>query len=226
MSLDLYAKIEPYIGFYDNYERLYGYYLKLLKEFNIKSVLDVGCGNGRMLERLSENGYKARGIDLSSKMIEIAKKRGVDAKHQNISEVKEKYDAVIAVADVLNYMDLPSLKRFLGYIKKALKAGGIFICDINTLHGFSDVADGTLVKEDNEVFLAIDAVFDGEILDTNITFFEKEGEWYKKYNGAILQYFHKEEDILDSTPLKFVDKKEINLFSENSDKVIYRFQNV
>lgn len=226
MSLDLYAKIEPYIGFYDNYERLYGYYLKLLREHDISTVLDVGCGNGRMLEILSENGYEARGIDLSSKMIEIATQRGVDARHQNISEVKEKYDAVIAVADVLNYMDISSLKRFLGYIKKVLKKGGIFICDINTLHGFSDVADGTLVKEDNEIFLAIDAVFDGEILDTNITFFEKEGEWYKKYNGAILQYFHKEEDIINSTPLQFVDKKEIDLFSEDSDKVIYKFQNV
>ena len=225
MSLDLYAKIEPYIGFYDNYERLYGYYLKFLKDFDVKSILDVGCGNGRMLELLSEVGYSAKGIDLSAKMVEIAKKRGVDAEHKNISEVTGKYDAIVAVADVLNYMDKKSLKRFLGYIKNALKKGGIFICDANTLHGFCDVADGTMVKEDNEIFLAVDAVFDGEILDTNITFFEKEDELYKKYNGAILQYFHNENDIVDMTPMKLLDKKEISLFSEDADKVIFRFVN-
>ncbi len=225
MSLDLYAKIEPYIGFYDNYERLYGYYLKLLKDFDIKSVLDVGCGNGRMLEILNEAGYSAKGIDLSKKMIEIAKQRGVDAECKNISEVTGKYDAIIAVADVLNYMDIKSLKRFLSYIKNALKEGAIFICDINTLHGFCDVADGTMVKEDNDIFLAIDAIFDGEMLDTNITFFEKEGDLYRKYNGAILQYFHDENDIVDMTPLRLLDKKEISLFSDDADKMIFRFVN-
>jgi len=224
LSLDLYAKIEPYIGFYDNYERLYGYYLKFLKDFDVKSVLDVGCGNGRMLELLESKGYNARGIDLSAKMIEIAKKRGVSAEHKNISEVREKYDAIVAVADVLNYMDIKSLKRFLGYIKNALNEGGVFICDTNTLHGFCDVADGTMVKEDNEIFLAIDAVFDGEILDTNITFFEKENELYKKYNGSILQYYHKEEEIVDLSPMEFVDKKIITLFSDTPDKVIFIFK--
>ncbi len=225
MSLDLYAKIEPYIGFYDNYERLYGYYLKLLKDFDIKSVLDVGCGNGRMLEILNEAGYCAKGIDLSKKMVEIAKQRGVDAECKNISEVTGKYDAIIAVADVLNYMDKKSLNRFLGYIKNALKKGAIFICDINTLHGFCDVADGTIVKEDDGLFLAIDAIFDGEMLDTNITFFEKEGDLYRKYNGAISQYFHESSDVVDMTSLKFLDKQEITLFSNNPDKVILRFIN-
>ena len=225
MSLDLYAKIEPYIGFYNTYERLYSYYLKLLKDFDVKSVLDVGCGNGRMLEILNEAGYCAKGIDLSKKMVDIAKQRGVDAEHKNIYEISEKYDAIIAVADVLNYMDKKSLKKFLGYIKNALKQGGIFICDINTLHGFCDVADGTMVKEDDELFLAIDAVFDGEVLDTNITFFEKEGELYKKYNGAILQYFYESDDILDMSPIKLLDEQNIALFSDKPDKVILRFVN-
>ncbi len=225
MSLDLYAKIEPYIGFYDTYERLYSYYIKLLEDFDIKSVLDVGCGNGRMLEILSEAGYCAKGIDLSKKMVEIAKQRGVDAECKNISEITGKYDAIIAVADVLNYMDKKSLNKFLGYIKNALKKGGIFICDINTLHGFCDVADGTMVKEDDGLFLAIDAVFDGKVLDTNITLFEKDGELYKKYNGTILQYFYENDDIVDMTPMKLLDKQEVALFSDNPDKVMLRFIN-
>ncbi len=225
MSLDLYAKIEPYIGFYDNYERLYGYYIKILKEYDIANILDVGCGNGRMLEILGEKGYKARGIDLSSKMVEIAKAKGVDARRQNISEVEEKYDAIVAVADVLNYMDIKSLKRFLRYIKNALKKGGVFICDINSEYGFCDVADGTMIKEDSEIFLAIDAVYDGEILDTNITFFEKDEELYKKYSGNILQYYHSEKSIVELTCMELKGKDEINLFSKEPDKIIYTFVN-
>ncbi len=225
MSLDLYAKIEPYIGFYDNYERLYGYYVKILKDYNVSNILDVGCGNGRMLEILGENGYKARGIDLSFKMVEIAKMKGVDAKQQNISEVKEKYNAIIAVADVLNYMDVKSLKRFLKYIKNALKKDGIFVCDINTEYGFCDVADGTMIKEDNEIFLAIDAVYDGEMLDTNITFFEKKDEMYEKFSGSILQYYHSEKTLIKLANMELKDKDEINLFSKEPDKIIYTFIN-
>ncbi len=224
MSLDLYAKIEPYIGFYEHYERLYGFYMKILSEFEINNILDVGCGNGRMLEHLQQS-YDARGIDLSAKMVEIARKRGVLAEQKNISQVKEKYDAIVAVADVLNYMDAKSLKRFLKYIKNALKKDGIFICDINSKYGFCDVADGTMIKEDSEIFLAIDAIFDGKILDTNITFFEKEDEMYKKYSGSILQYYHSNKEIIEYTPMEIVDKKQISLFSEKPDKIIYTFSN-
>ncbi len=224
MSLDLYAKIEPYIGFYEHYERLYGFYMKILSEFKINNILDVGCGNGRMLEHLQQS-YDACGIDLSAKMVEIARKRGVSAEQKNISQVEEKYDAIVAVADVLNYMDAKSLKRFLKYIKNALKKDGIFICDINSEYGFCDVADGTMIKEDSEIFLAIDAIFDGAVLDTNITFFEKEDEKYKKYSGSILQYYHSDKEIIEYTPMKIVDKKQISLFSENADKIIYTFSN-
>jgi SAM-dependent methyltransferase len=225
MSLDLYARIEPYIGFYEHYERLYGFYLKILKEYNVKKILDVGCGNGRMLQRLSEYNYDARGIDLSPKMVDIANSKGVKASCQNISEVSEKFDAVISVADVLNYMDKKSLERFLGYIKSSLKKGGVFICDINSKHGFCDVADGTMIKEDMDIFLAIDAVFDGEVLDTGITFFEKEEDLYKKHSGTILQYFHKEDDIKKMTPMKLKSKDEISLFSDQPDKIIFTFVN-
>ena len=225
MSLDLYAKIEPYIGFYEHYERLYGFYIKILKDYEIKSVLDVGCGNGRMLQRLSTLGYEARGIDLSSKMVEKAKSKGVDASCQNISDVKEKYDAIVAVADVLNYMDEKSLKRFLSYIKNALKKDGVFICDINSEHGFCDVADGAMIKEDSDIFLSIDAFFDGEVLDTDITLFEKEGDLYRKSKGNILQYYHKEDDIEKYVPMKLEKKDKISLFSDDPDKIIYTFVN-
>ncbi len=226
MSLNLYAKIEPYIGFYDDYEKLYNHYIKLLKKYKINNILDVGCGNGRMLEILSEKGYKAKGIDLSEEMVQIARQKGVDATCQNISEIKDKYDAVVCIADVLNYMDIKSLKIFLENIKNVLKKGGIFICDINTLHGFRDIADGAMINESDKNFLSIDAVFDGKKLDTNITFFEKENELYKKYNGKIVQYYHQFKDIIHNSSMKIIEKKEIKLFSDDFDKLICIFENI
>ena len=45
--LDLYAKIESLIGFDAQYEKLYQIYLHLLNSLHVKTILDVGCGNGK-----------------------------------------------------------------------------------------------------------------------------------------------------------------------------------
>ncbi len=226
MSLDLYAKIEPYIGFYDEYERLYEIYIEILKDYSPRTILDIGCGNGRMLELLKESGFDAKGIDISKKMVQIAKQRGVDAECKKIEDVKESFDAIVAVADVLNYMDKNSLKDFFKQIQRCLKDNGVFICDINTLHGFSDVADGAMVKESENGFLSVDAVFDGEVLETSIIFFEKfKDDFYKKFSGIIKQYYHKESELLKSTSLKCIEKMDAYIFSDESDKRIYLFKN-
>ncbi len=78
-SLDLYAKIEPLIGFYDEYEILYSSYLQLLYPLGVKSVLDIGCGNGKLLKLLEENDFNSFGIDRSEEMIKRSLSLGVKA---------------------------------------------------------------------------------------------------------------------------------------------------
>jgi len=41
-SLDLYAKVEPFIGFYEEYEKLYDKYLELIEPLGVKKCLDIG----------------------------------------------------------------------------------------------------------------------------------------------------------------------------------------
>ncbi len=142
--------------------------------------MDVGCRNGSMLEKLRLNGFKATGIDLNSKMIEIAKSKSLEVFEKNICDMDEKFDAVIAIADVLNYMDKKELKKFFFCVEKTLDKGDLFIADINTKHGFEDVAEGTMAKETDDQFLSVDALYDKSVLTTHITLFEKESDLYKK----------------------------------------------
>lgn len=225
-NLDLYAKIEPYIGFYDEYDKLYDEYLKILKEYDVLSILDVGCGNGNMLKKLQDRGYRAEGIDLSQEMVSISQKKGVKASCKDIADVEGRYDAVIAVADVLNYIPKEFLKDFLKKVQERLKKGGVFLCDINTKFGFSEVADGVMVKDEDDIFLSIDALFDGETLDTHITLFEKKGELYRRSDAYIEQYYHDIDDIVNSTAMKFEDSRGISMFSDSSDKLLLGFINL
>ena len=53
------------------------------------SVLDVGCGDGTMLEHFqSTRGVKAVGIDVSAEAVQRACSRGVDARVQTLGELR------------------------------------------------------------------------------------------------------------------------------------------
>ncbi len=223
-NLDLYAKIEPMIGFYEAYENLYRHYLKLLQGYDVQSILDVGCGNGKLLQKLSEK-YRATGIDISAKMVAIACEKGLDARHCRLEEVRETFDAIVAVADVLNYMEAETLQPFLEQVSSRLNPGGIFLADINTWHGFAEVAAGSMNVDEEECFLAIDAEFEEDVLQTDIVYFEQKGSCYTRESATIMQYYHSVDEVAARSPMKLIGMQDVSLFSmEESDKTILIFQ--
>lgn len=221
--LDLYAKVESYIGFDEAYETLYQTYLQKLSHYKIATILDVGCGNGNLLLHLQKT-YNAQGIDISHEMIQIAKAKGVDARCISLDKLTQKYDAIVAVADVLNYFDTDELKQFLEDIANRLNDGGIFTCDINTLFGFEEVTAGSLSIDKENLFIAIDSEFENDRLETKITLFEKEGNLFTKEQAEIVQYYHQIEDIEALSSLKLLAVEEVALFSDVCDKNILIFK--
>ena len=69
-----------------------------------KIILDLGCGFGEHCKRFVESGAKkVIGIDISEKMLEIAKQENADSKityinmpMENISQLNEKFDIVVS----------------------------------------------------------------------------------------------------------------------------------
>jgi len=75
--------------------------LKVLGPIKFKSVLDVGCGFGRIGELLADRDVDYTGIDVSDEMIRAARKRLPDGKFRTTSleafAPTETYDLVLAV---------------------------------------------------------------------------------------------------------------------------------
>ncbi len=226
--LDLYAKIEPLIGFDTSYEWLYEYYCHTLHPLNVKNILDIGCGNGIFLKKLEKEGFEAQGIERSAYMVHRALQQGVKASTQELDTFDpESFDAITAVADVMNYMQEEELTLFLEHIARALKKGGFFIGDINTLYGFEAVAEGVMVKETDDLFLSIDATFEKPVLRTKITLFTKCEAVYHKEEGVIQQYFHPLAYFKKLKLFTFQNAYAIKLFStEKADKTIIVLQKV
>ncbi len=223
-NLDLYAKAEHLLGIEEATEALYDLYRSELDGLNVKTLLDVGCGRGGFMRRMISDGVVCKGVDLSSVMIEECKDQGLDAECIDVSEVEGKYDAVVSIFDVLNFLDKDELVKFLDAVAQRLNDDGIFIADINTLYGFSDVAEGTMSNDSGEEFLVVDAVFENDELHTKFTLFEKlDNDMYKRHQDTIVQYFHKMKTFQKLEGLKLVDKQTFSLY-DTEDKTLLIFK--
>jgi len=220
-SLDLYAKVEDLLGVKEAAPSLYAHYLLFLNSIDFDTLLDVGCGSGDFLRQMQGalDIPKVKGIDLSPLMVTQTSKQGYNAECIDLCDLNGTYDVITAVFDMLNYLNKEQLTRFLNCVKAHLNEGGVFLCDINTLYGFENVAVGSYIVDDEERFLTVDSDFENGEYISEFTLFEKEVECFKKSQEIIKQYYHTVNDIVALSGLELLINDDVNLYElESSDK--------
>jgi predicted TPR repeat methyltransferase len=226
-SLNLYAKVEDLLENSEAIEKLYGYYYEFLDSIEFRTLLDIGCGSGAFLSQINQN-YKpflAKGIDLSSVMVQKARLKGVMAEAVDLCELNGKFDVMSAVFDMLNYLPPQALKGFFECVSEHLNDDGYFVFDINTDFGFANVAVGAYIVEDEHRFLAIDSDYEDGVYEATFTLFEQDNELYRKMQESITQYYHSIDTITQATSMNLVVIQEISLYDmEQSDKILLVFQ--
>ncbi len=224
MGLDLYAKVEHLLDIEESTENLHQIYIKILQNYNVTKLLDIGCGRGLLMQKLSH--LTCKGIDLSPIMVKEAKAKGLDVTCKDVSHVDEHFDVALAVFDVLNFLDTNALDKFMYSVASLLNENGIFIADINTLHGFANVAEGVMVAQDENVFLSVNAIFESPSLYTEFTLFERQDNaLFTKEQDTITQYFHPLSFFKKQKYLKLIEKRHISLYDED-DKTLLIFKKV
>ena len=196
MGLELYSQIEQELGFEDEIAKLHYEILNLVKKQNPNSLIDIGCGQGSFLQSLEHTNIKGFGIDLSQNQINVAISKNLNVACQDITEVNATFDCATAIFDVVNYIKSSDLEYFFHNIYNKLNDNGVFIFDINTKFGFEDVAQGSMILDKQDRFIAIDAIFENNILTTNIIIFDRIDIAYTRRQDSITQFFHSKEQIL------------------------------
>ena len=227
-SLDLYAKVEDLLGVKEAAPRLYAHYLLFLNSLDFDTLLDVGCGSGDFLCQMQGalGIEEVMGIDLSPAMVSKTAEQGIPSQCIDLCDLSGKYDVITAVFDMLNYLDKEQLERFLLCVREHLNVGGVFLCDINTLYGFENVAVGSFIVDDEKRFLTVDSDFEEGEYISEFTLFEKEGKCFKKSQETIKQYYHTVDEIVKSSGLEFVISDEVNLYElELADKIFLVLKN-
>ncbi|HEY4480973.1 MAG: Methyltransferase family protein [Parcubacteria group bacterium GW2011_GWC1_43_61] len=107
--------------------------LKSKINFSNSSILEIGCGNGRMSQFLSENFKKVYAVDISPRMIGLARQRlesfeNIEFLTTNGSKLPIQNNAVDFVFSYIVFQHFPNLwmvERNLREIKRVLKDDGI-----------------------------------------------------------------------------------------------------
>ncbi|MFA6992185.1 MAG: class I SAM-dependent methyltransferase, partial [Candidatus Gracilibacteria bacterium] len=115
------------LNFLDTFEQ--DELLKMLMKTRGKKVLDAGCGTGRLVPILSKLGRNVTGIDISAKMIDIAKKKFPKQKFAvgNIEKMTFKDSSFNIVIASFVIVHLKMLPKFFAEVHRILKDGGVFI---------------------------------------------------------------------------------------------------
>ena len=107
-----------------------------------RRLLEVGCGWGELAQRVrDELGCAVVALDLSARMVDLARARGLDALVANVEEIPfgdGEFDAVVAAWMLYH---VPDLERGLSEIARVLRPGGALVAVTNGAEDLHELWD-------------------------------------------------------------------------------------
>ena len=105
---DLYSEPNLYINEFKNYKDDIYFFFFLINNYNSKKVLEIGIGNGRLIELLHDKVKEYDGVDFSKEIIDYCNKKNnyenvklYNSDFKNFS-INKKYDLIIFPFNVIN----------------------------------------------------------------------------------------------------------------------------
>jgi O-antigen chain-terminating methyltransferase len=118
-------RLKVYLPFIEPFKNIY-------KKEELK-VLDLGCGRGEWIELVSENGFKALGVDIDDGMLEACKTLNLDVIHIDALEFLKKSpdDSFVVVSGfhIAEHLPFDILQNLIKEALRVLKPGGLLILE-------------------------------------------------------------------------------------------------
>lgn len=93
-------------------------------------ILDLGCGDGQLTQRIAATGARMVGVDASPDMLAAARARGVDAREgraESLPFADQSFDAVFSNAALHWVRDQDAM---MSQVRRVLKPGGRFVAEM------------------------------------------------------------------------------------------------
>jgi len=105
----------------------------LVAEIRPKSLLEIGCGNGSFLEKISSLVDRIEGVDINKSAVEQCVQKEIPASTKSIKDLEESYE-IIASFQVLEHMD--NLSETVHDMVNSLLSGGYLILAVPNPDGY------------------------------------------------------------------------------------------
>ena len=223
----LYAELaEAYHQMYGvlfDYKKEFKSYGRILVKYGCRSVLEIGCGSGRLAAHFLRAGFAYTGIDLSADMLRIARRENPGARFMQADmrdfSLSRKVDAAIITGRTLSHavtnIDvLAALKR----ARAVLKNQGLLVFDAFRAEEMVRAAPRTLtqvVRRGDTVYRRLSRT--SLNLGTGWTV-----DWEAEYR--IRKKGRKEKVVRDRTTLRAFTKDELELFLSLSGFEVLEFR--
>ena len=181
------------------------YYRALLRRAGVeaKSLVDAGCGTGRMTVELAREGARVVGVDISEGMLRVAAERlrreGVRAQlaHEDMCRLRvpRPVDAVVCACDGVNYLlSAERVRAFFRAAHAAIRPGGALAFDVSSRYKLEQLlGDGFFGEEREEAAYLWQNRLDKKrrVLHMDITFFVREADGrYRRFKEEHEQRAH------------------------------------
>ncbi|XGA79525.1 class I SAM-dependent methyltransferase [Halomonas sp. CH40] len=105
-----------------------GKVMQLLAPQPGQRILDLGCGDGALTERIAQAGASVLGVDASADMVAATQRRGLTAQVVDAHQLPfdQAFDAVFSNAAIHWMLDPQAV---LAGVKRSLKPGGRFVAE-------------------------------------------------------------------------------------------------
>lgn len=190
---NLYSEPEMYIDEFKNYKDDIYFWPKIIDKYNTNKILEVGIGNGRLIELLHDKVKEYDGVDFSKKIIDYCNKKFnysninlYNSDFKNFSSNKT-YDLIIFPFNVINnFYNKEDIKLCFNNLKK--------LCDINTKIVIDTINPTLNDLLDSEDYIKTN---DFEINNKKIELFEN-----KKFDIINLTCIYKKKYVCDGKIIK------------------------
>lgn len=184
--------------------------LDICNYYKINNIdyLDLACGTANLTIELFEYFKNVWAVDLSNEMLAVAEEKFREKGYNKATficqdicklNLNKQFDLITCCLDSVNYiLKKEDLKNFFNGVNRCLKENGIFIFDINSYYKLTKILGNNIYNYDDDdlVYVWDNNLQDG-IVEMYLTFFIKDGEYYKRFDEVHFQRAYKVQEIID-----------------------------
>ena len=227
--------MSEYIDFASFYDRLMSdcdydarcdYLIEIFNRFGKrpKLMLDLACGTGNFTYRMIKKGIDVIGVDMSSEMLNVARKKAEDFESSPLflcqrADELDLYgtvDSCICMLDSINHLtDYNELCESFKKVSLFMEKDGLFIFDVNSEYKHRCVlADNTFVIDDDDLYTVWSNECEGNTVNIILDFFVKDGDKYSRFSEEFSERAYTDGEL--NTALKLSGFETVAIFGDMS----------